>query len=325
MSALPCYIWGTDAEETEISDGHIAYVNSPRAGGRYSITGSAVPMIKQLPPDELARLTTWLCNQRDAGVKYPKIDSQLIESVKTLPNLTTAQRVERTLLYLNKIMRVGATITIATSNKTLNNKEATALLALTESLSNGELYSFFKLLVAMGLLDDAGGSTTFYRFAPSAKGWLEIDRLQTRLPISSQAFVAMWFHDLTEAAYHGGIAPAITDSGYKPVRIDNKEHVNKIDDEIIAEIRRSKFLVADFTCEPQKVRGGVYFEAGFALGLAIPVIWTCSDASKNDLHFDTRQYNHVMWATPEDLRTKLTARIGVVIGDGPLKTKINTV
>ena len=33
----------------------------------------------------------------------------------------------------------------------------------------------------------------------------------------------------------------------EPVRIDQKERLNKIDDEIIAEIRRSRFLVADFT------------------------------------------------------------------------------
>jgi hypothetical protein len=52
-----------------------------------------------------------------------------------------------------------------------------------------------------------------------------------------------------------------------------------VDDEIIAEIRRSRFLVADFTCEPEKVRGGVYFETCFAMGLNIPIIWTCKDTS----------------------------------------------
>jgi nucleoside 2-deoxyribosyltransferase len=87
------------------------------------------------------------------------------------------------------------------------------------------------------------------------------------------------------------------------VRIDKKEHSNKIDDEIIAEIRRSKFLVADFTCEKEKVRGGVYFEAGFAMGLGIPVIWTCAQQSIGDLHFDTRQYNHIVWDTPKTLRS----------------------
>ncbi len=91
----------------------------------------------------------------------------------------------------------------------------------------------------------------------------------------------MWFYDVTHAAYNDGIEHAIRDSGYRALRIDKKEHNNKIDDEIIAEIRRAKFLVADFTCENEKVRGGVYFEAGFAMGLRIPVIMdSCKGVSR---------------------------------------------
>jgi len=56
-------------------------------------------------------------------------------------------------------------------------------------------------------------------------------------------------------------------------------HLNKVDVEIIAEIRRSRFLVADFTCESGSVRGGVYFETGFAMGIDIPIIWTCKNTS----------------------------------------------
>ena len=65
----------------------------------------------------------------------------------------------------------------------------------------------------------------------------------------------------------------IEDAGYEAVRIDEKEHTNKIDDEIIAEIRRSRFVVADFTQGKDGARGGVYYEAGFAHGLGIEVIF----------------------------------------------------
>ena len=47
-------------------------------------------------------------------------------------------------------------------------------------------------------------------------------------------------------------------------------------------------MVADFTCEKGKVRGGVYYEAGFAQGIGIPVIWTVAKDSLDDVHFDTR-------------------------------------
>jgi hypothetical protein len=94
--------------------------------------------------------------------------------------------------------------------------------------------------------------------------------------------------------------------------------VNKIDDEIVAEIRRSRFIVADFTSEIDKPRGGVYFEARFAFGLNKPVIWTCREDLISSVHFDTRQFNHITWNSPEDLHTKLKNRIGAVLGQGPL-------
>jgi hypothetical protein len=207
------------------------------------------------------------------------------------------------------------------ANGSRGEADAFRLMAITESLTLNELISFLQMMEQMQLLVDTTQVIALFQFTPTAAGWLKIDDLVTRLPSTSQVFVAMWFSDATQTAYADGIEPAIRDSGYRAVRIDKKEHNNKIDDEIIAEIRRSKFLVADFTCEKEKVRGGVYFEAGFAQGLGIPVIWTVAKESLDDLHFDTRQYNHIVWDTPDTLRNLLKARIGAVIGDGPLRLR----
>jgi len=129
----------------------------------------------------------------------------------------------------------------------------------------------------------------------------------------------MWFDESMKAAYEEGIEPAILEAGYEPLRIDRKEHINRIDDEIIAGIRRSRFLVADFTQGEPGARGGVYYEAGFAHGLNIPVIFTCRSDVIAKVHFDTRQYNHIAWESPADLQQRLTQRISATIGDGPLK------
>ena len=118
-----------------------------------------------------------------------------------------------------------------------------------------------------------------------------------------------------DEAWEKGFEPGIRDAGYKPMRIDYKEHNNKIDDQIIAEIKRSRFLVADFTSE----RGGVYFEAGFAKGIKIPVIFTCRKDLSENIHFDTRQFNHILWEKPEELRERLKDRISATIGDGPYR------
>jgi len=71
------------------------------------------------------------------------------------------------------------------------------------------------------------------------------------------------------------------------------------------EIRLSGLLVADFTGD----RGGVYYEAGFAMALGIPVVFTCHEDHMKDVHFDTNHFPHVVWSTPADLRTKLNDRI----------------
>ena len=129
----------------------------------------------------------------------------------------------------------------------------------------------------------------------------------------------MWFDDSMTSVWENGIRPAITDAGYEAIRVDQKEHVNKIVDEIVAEIRRSRFVVADFTQGVDGPRGGVYYEAGFAHVLDIPVIFACHRDSLDKVHFDTRQYNHIVWGTAEELRDKLAKRIAAVIGDGPFK------
>lgn len=144
----------------------------------------------------------------------------------------------------------------------------------------------------------------------TVKGWNNVAELEIGTNIeSNKAFIAMWFGQEMNTVLETGFKRAIRKAGYEPIRIDEKEHNGKIDDQIIAEIRSSKFVVCDFTGH----RGGVYFEAGFALGLGLPVIWTCREDHKEDLHFDTRQYNHIFWNDQNDLFKKLYNRIRATI------------
>jgi hypothetical protein len=157
---------------------------------------------------------------------------------------------------------------------------------------------------------DPATSYTTNLYAVQARGWEKIGSLKTAAGSArSQAFVAMWFTPEMEDLFVSGIVPAVQHDGTKCVRIDLKEHNNKICDEIIQEIRRSKYVVADFTGN----RGGVYFEAGFAHGLGLPVIWTVREDDLGKVHFDTRQYNHLVYKSKEELRVKLTNRIKATI------------
>jgi len=121
-------------------------------------------------------------------------------------------------------------------------------------------------------------------------------------------------NEMTDA-YVNGFDPGVRAAGYQPVRIDQKEHANPISDEIMAEIRRARFVVADYTMS----NNGVYFEAGFATGLGILVIPTCRRSEISGLHFDIRHINTLTWETPVELASALPKRISAIIGDGPLR------
>lgn len=72
-------------------------------------------------------------------------------------------------------------------------------------------------------------------------------------------------------------------------------------------------MVADFT----RQRAGVYFEAGFMLGMGRTVIWMCQKDEMAQLHFDTRQYNFIDYETAPAGKKRLYDRILAIEGEGP--------
>jgi len=141
-------------------------------------------------------------------------------------------------------------------------------------------------------------------------GWEYLLKLKSKLD-SKQVFVAMRISDDMELKnlYDNAISPAIIDTGFTPCRIDMKEHNEKICDKIIAEIKKSNFMVADFTGQSCNV----YYEAGFAMGLGKTVIFCCKKDEVENLKFDTRQYNHILWDNIEGLKKALIDRISATI------------
>jgi hypothetical protein len=314
--SMPCAIWQTQAQVL-INAGAYQVVDSPRAGGKYWISSIAIGFVGTFNDRAKRLLTSWLCEQRHAGAEEPHIDGDILKIIEARQELPFTTRFSNALRSFGEhITQLGTRITLGadTDDDTLR------FLAQTESRNIDELMELLRLLDETGYIE-ANFHSNGGHFRPTARGWEELDKMKRRRVDSSQAFVAMWFNNQTSDAYIHGIAPAVTDTGYKVMRIDKKDHNNKIDDEIIAEIRVSRFVVADFTCEPEKPRGGVYFEAGFALGLNIPVIWTCKDTSLKDVHFDTRQYAHIVWKDATDLYSQLKNRIAATIGHGPVPTQ----
>jgi len=131
----------------------------------------------------------------------------------------------------------------------------------------------------------------------------------------------MWFDDSMKDVYNKAIKPAIEAAGYSSYRVDDdRSHSDQITNKILAEIKNSKFLIADFTHGDSGARGGVYFEAGYAQGLGIPVLWLIKDNMKN-AHFDTNHYPHTIWKDGELKQLKQNIQDNIIahqhIGKGP--------
>lgn len=158
-----------------------------------------------------------------------------------------------------------------------------------------------------------------------ARLWIE--KQEREQGVGKQGFVAMSFDASLNSVYEHGFRLAIKAAGYEPHRIDDDpNHSDNLVDRILAAIRQSRFVVADFTCNAVQDEqghtiyldcGGVYYEAGFAYGKGIPVIYTCHQNVVDKLHFDIRQLNHLLWENKPDLARKLQARIERQFGRGP--------
>lgn len=161
-------------------------------------------------------------------------------------------------------------------------------------------------------------------------GWNRVIELEKGNLVDSQkAFVAMWFDQSMLDIFEHYITKAVSEAGFDPFIIPMKEHNDDICDHIIAEIKSSRFMIADFTGQ----RGGVYFEAGFAYGRGLPVIWTCREdwfkqtfekevdakvdgkpvkaviLEERNTHFDIDHYNFIVWKNGDDLYKRLKDRI----------------
>lgn len=175
--------------------------------------------------------------------------------------------------------------------------------ALIDAASTTEMHFLIQHLKELDYIFEGDNG----EFIVKIKGWQALEPRPGSGGVKGRCFVAMSFDPSMHDAYDSGIKPALTIDCElpEPIRVDREQFNEKIDDRILAEIRTCQFLVSDVTLH----RPGVYFEAGFAMGLGRPVVWTCRRNDMQNAHFDTRQYNHIEWDSPGELREKLAQRV----------------
>lgn len=297
-----------DPENPAVEDFYWEMESNSPIQGRFEIDSAAEVALQDIQPDERARFGTQWLELEAAGNRPSTITIELIERAIARSPMPVVERAERLLQFLHEdTSQVGEMLEYGHGDPRPR--------LYSESADDSEIRFLLEFLEQQGLITDNSAFGTF-AVSLTVPGFAHVAQ-QSAAPDSSQAFVAMWFHDSMEALYADGIRPAVEDAGYEALRVDLSPTLHRIDDQIIAEIRRSRFLIADFTHDERGARGSVYYEAGFAHGLGIPVIFTCREDLLDDLHFDTRQYPHIGWSEPADLRDKLAYRIEALIGAGP--------
>ncbi|HRI59932.1 MAG TPA: hypothetical protein PK228_09420 [Saprospiraceae bacterium] len=176
-----------------------------------------------------------------------------------------------------------------------------------------ELREFFCALIENGLLGSKYPIQAFREIKPGLTIRMTYSGLNYCLSLlesgknSTRCFVAMKYSDDMVSFYDEGIAKAIEDNGFRPVRVDREHTENEqtINDFIIASIKQSRFCVADLTHQSL----GAYFEAGYALGRGLPVIYTCHRDDFEKVHFDLKAMQVIQYSTPEELHEALSLKI----------------
>lgn len=297
-----CEVCGQSGQHSENAGAERVRVTCERCG-----TFEWQPFAQKWTPltdDQRVNLSALIREQNAVGI-FPFLQAEAIQQIvrKSRPRLR-----ERALLALAAIVQeVGYEL-----HKTVSFDSTVKFQAISYSANQKELSLLLGILQDDGhiVVVDAFGHTV--RMTPA--GLIQAEELSRPNAPYLQGFVAMSFDSSMNDAYAFGFDQGIRAAGYRAFRIDNKQHVNGISDEIISEIRRSRFLIADYTDQ----KSGVYFEAGVAVGLGIPVFATCHERDFDKRHFDIRHINTLKWQTPEQLAADLAKRISGVIGYGPL-------
>lgn len=273
--------------------------------GKYTISRTAESVSEHRDP--AMGLSAWIRERNIVGTDVPLLNSNLLKEV--VANLPRYSPIEKQ----RKLLQAMEALTAYPGREVVLIPDHDAPLAWAEN--EHEFTYYVKSLMERGLIqlsnpEERTLDDLLFPMVITAAGWEYLETIGVLNARSDQAFVAMSFDSTLASVYDNGIAPAIEKAGYRSHRVDRTPHLERIDAKIIADIRASRFVVADVTQQ----KAGVYYEAGFAHGLGLPVIWCVHRDELANVHFDTRQYNHVLWTNENDLYETLHNVILATIG-----------
>jgi hypothetical protein len=273
---VKCVFCGLEATEgTPANQPQVHYLECPRCR-EYSITDEAIWEMEAHPLTDRkkANASGWIREQRTRPViQYDQVDY----FKKRLRNPAVGERAEKIMRYFAEVFPDLDMMEMVDMNDPVlagvswSTKPEEVRYLISEYL--GEALQFLRST-------HYAGPTIRVTILP--RGWEYIESLQASNPNSPIGFIAMFFDPSLYALRDRALIPAIQGAGYREFVVNLYPTNQDLMDEVLAGIRRSKFVIADFSGN----RHNVYFEAGFAQGLGIPVIHTCKEDEVKQVTFD---------------------------------------
>ena len=318
---------------------------NPQAGGKYIIpnTWTSISPLDFKPQDrdtdiprnltnnEKVRLSGYIAQENLKG-NTPDLDKLMKDDnwLEKLPPIPDQDSRENLLLkgLINLFPNIGYPISLQNVDVQMEDNPTPWLYALSYCSTESEFHELLESLQEskdIKITRNYAGSQCDLKVTKAGRKRIEKINNKTPNTNSTTAFIAMWM-DSSMNYVKESIKTAIKNAGYKPVRIDDIKNDDKIDNTILSLIEKSKFIVCDITAEDKdKPRASVFFEAGYAKGKNIPVIWSCNKTMREMQTnvFDTRQYYCGFWDTncmskfEKELQEQIEGNEN--IGKGPLK------
>ena len=275
-------------------------LDCPRCG-KFNITGTLQAMLIGRIDEENEEwrwiLSHWIRQRQGEGqpIVIGVNDYKKIPQEMGLPSLL--EQADNLIFYLGKVLK-----THSSTHRTCSLK-LTALLGAKDpsdvdyvaTYLQDEGYLFFKKLTLDDTIEQNAihGNDSDKEFGLTVKGWFKFEDMKKSSSNSKFAFMAMEYNDELFKIARNVFRPAVLQTGFDLKILRDYLKPGIVDNQMIVEIKKSRFLLADLTHR----NNGAYWEAGYAEGLGKPVIYLCekSEFEKHRTHFDTNHYTTIVW------------------------------
>lgn len=302
MSSVKCIFCGNDAKDHGFEQQYDGITYTCNVCHRYVLERSFQIERYSKQKDKYFKVSSWIREQNDLFDKAPKITSKDFPKLLDMSDKKVKEKFDLMMQHVYK-----------SKYQTIDTKQC---VVQSWFIDEAEFLLFFQKAI-----DDGFVKAEIQRFMDRTSriqfqsitfdGLQYVENLESPNKSSKNVFLAFNFETELNDVFSTYVREAVEESGLNCIIVNqnNTEHDKSITDEIIGKLKSSRIVIADFTNH----RNSVYFEAGFAMGMKIPIIWTVQKGHEENMSFDTRQYPHIVWENGEDLKKQIMDRIKVIL------------